>query len=358
MSRSRKAMDSGSKIYVAGHRGLVGSAIVRKLRAVGCTNIVVREFSELDLREREAVNRFFASEKPEYVFLAAAKVGGIHANNTYKAEFIYDNLAIAANVIDASYRFGVKKLLNLGSSCIYPKLAPQPLKEEYLLTGLLEATNEPYAIAKIAAIKLCRYYNEQYGTNFISVMPTNLFGPGDNFNLETSHVLPALMRKIHLAHLLGQGRIVEIRKDVEKRALGFGIVIMTETSESELEAALQRLGIHRTYVQLWGTGSALREFLFSDDLADAVVHLMRHYNANDIGEFVNIGVGTDSSIKDLANKIKSIVGYSGEIRFDPTKPDGTPRKLLDISRIKALGWTPRITLDDGLKLLYEWYSAL
>jgi len=321
-------------------------------------NIVVKEFSELDLRERESVNRFFASEKPEYVFLAAAKVGGIHANNTYKAEFIYDNLAIATNVVDASHRFGVKKLLNLGSSCIYPKLAPQPLKEEYLLTGLLEATNEPYAIAKIAAIKLCRYYNEQYGTNFISVMPTNLFGPGDNFNLETSHVLPALMRKIHLAHLLSKGRIEEIRKDVEKRSLGFRIGNMAETSESELEATLQRLGIQRTFVQLWGTGSALREFLFSDDLADAVVHLMMRYNAQDIGEFVNIGVGTDSSIKDLANRIKSIVGYSGDIRFDPTKPDGTPRKLLDISRIKALGWTPKITLDDGLKRLYEWYSAL
>ncbi len=350
-------MDRGSKIYVAGHRGLVGSAIVRKLHALGCENIAVKELSELDLRERERVNQFFASEKPEYVFLAAAKVGGIHANNTYKAEFIYDNLAIAANVVDASYRFGVKKLLNLGSSCIYPKLAPQPLKEEYLLTGLLESTNEPYAIAKIAAIKLCRYYNEQYGTNFISVMPTNLFGPGDNFNLETSHVLPALMRKVHLARLLSLGRFEEIRKDVEKRALGFGIENMADTSEAELETTLQRLGIHRTYVQLWGTGSALREFLFSDDLADAVVHLMMHYNSQDVGEFVNIGVGTDSSIKDLANRIKSIVGYSGDIRFDPSKPDGTPRKLLDISKIKALGWTPSITLDDGLKRLYQWYSA-
>ena len=348
-------MDSGSKIYVAGHRGLVGSAIVRNLHAVGCKNIVVRELSELDLRERESVNHLFASERPEYVFLAAAKVGGIHANNTYKAEFIYDNLAIAANVVDASYRFGVKKLLNLGSSCIYPKLAPQPLKEEYLLTGLLESTNEPYAIAKIAAIKLCRYYNEQYGTNFISVMPTNLFGPGDNFNLETSHVLPALMRKIHLGRLLSLGRFEEIRLDVDKRALGFGIDIKADTNDAELEVMLQQLGIHRTYVRLWGTGSALREFLFSDDLADAVVHLMMRYNYQDVGEFVNIGVGSDSSIKDLANRIKSIVGYSGEIRFDPSKPDGTPRKLLDISKIKALGWTPSITLDDGLKRLYQWY---
>ncbi|MCX6144125.1 MAG: GDP-L-fucose synthase [Ignavibacteriales bacterium] len=350
-------MDRGSKIYVAGHRGLVGSAIVRKLHALDYANITVKELAELDLRERESVDKFFASERPEYVFLAAAKVGGIHANNTYKAEFIYDNIAIAANVVNASHRFGVKKLLNLGSSCIYPKLAPQPLKEEYLLAGPLEATNEPYAIAKIAAIKLCRYYNEQYGTNFISVMPTNLFGPGDNFNLETSHVLPAMMRKLHLARLLNLERLEEIRKDIQKRALGFGIEGTADASEAELEASLQRLGIHRTFVELWGTGNALREFLFSDDLADAVVHLMMHYDYQDIGEFVNIGVGSDSSIKDLANRIKSIVGYTGEIRFDSSKPDGTPRKLLDISRIKALGWTPRIDLDEGLKRLYEWYCA-
>jgi GDP-L-fucose synthase len=350
-------MDRGSKIYVAGHRGLVGSAIVRRLRALDHSNIVVKELAELDLRNRESVDKFLASERPEYVFLAAAKVGGIHANNIYKAEFIYDNIAIAANVVNASHRFGVKKLLNLGSSCIYPKLAPQPLKEEYLLTGPLEPTNEPYAIAKIAAIKLCRYYNEQYGTNFISVMPTNLFGPGDNFNLETSHVLPALMRKLHLARLLNLGRLEEIRKDIQKRALGFGIEGTAISSETELEASLQRLGIYRTFVELWGTGNALREFLFSDDLADAVVHIMMNYNYKDIGEFVNIGVGSDSSIKDLAHRIKSIVGYTGEIRFDSSKPDGTPRKLLDISRIKALGWTPKIGLDEGLRRLYEWYSA-
>ena len=350
-------MDRGAKIYVAGHRGLVGSAIVRKLHAISRDNIVVKELSDLDLREHESVDRFFASEKPEYVFLAAAKVGGIHANNTYKAEFIYDNLVIAANVVDASHRWGVKKLLNLGSSCIYPKLAPQPLKEEYLLTGLLESTNEPYAIAKIAAIKLCRYYNEQYGTNFISAMPTNLFGPGDNFNLETSHVLPALMRKIHLAHLLSLGRFEDIRKDVQKRALGFGIEHTADSSEAELESILQRLGIHRTFVQLWGTGNALREFLYSDDLADAVVHLMMHHNYQGIGEIVNIGVGIDSSIKDLADRIKSIVRFSGEIQFDPSKPDGTPRKLLDISKIKALGWKPKINLEDGLKRFYQWYSA-
>lgn len=350
-------MVRGSKIYVAGHRGLVGSAIVRRLHALGFDNIVVKEQSELDLRERERVDHFFASEKPEYVFLAAAKVGGIHANNTYKAEFIRDNLAIATNVVDASYRWGVKKLLNLGSSCIYPKLAPQPLKEEYLLTGLLEPTNEPYAIAKIAAIKLCRYYNEQYGTNFLSVMPTNLFGPGDNFNLETSHVLPALVRKLHLAHLLSLGRFEEIQKDLQTRALGFGIESTADSSEAELESSLQRLGIHRAFVQLWGTGNALREFLYSDDLADAVVHLMMHYNYKDIGEFVNIGVGTDISIKDLANKIKSIVGFSGDIRFDPSKPDGTPRKLLDSSKMKALGWKASVTLDEGLRRDHEWYRT-
>jgi GDP-L-fucose synthase len=350
-------MDRGAKVFVAGHRGLVGSAIVRKLRDLGFSNIAVKGRSELDLRKRENVDSFFADEKPEYVFLAAAKVGGIHANNTYKAEFIYDNLAIATNVIDASHRWGVKKLLNLGSSCIYPKLAPQPLKEEYLLTGLLESTNEPYAIAKIAAIKLCRYYNEQYDTNFISVMPTNLFGPGDNFNLETSHVLPALMRKIHLAHLLNAGRFEDIRKDVGARGLGFGIEIAANSSEAEIETTLQHLGIGRSFVKLWGTGNALREFLYSDDLADAVVHIMTHCNYRDVGEIVNIGVGTDSSIKDLANRIRSIVGFSGDIRFDPSKPDGTPRKLLDISKIQALGWAPRINLDDGLHRLYQWYSA-
>jgi GDP-L-fucose synthase len=350
-------MDRRSKIYVAGHTGLVGSAIMRKLKSLGFDNIVARELTELDLKDRQSVDRFFASEKPEYVFLAAAKVGGIHANNTYKAEFIYDNITIAANVVDASHKHGVKKLLNLGSSCIYPKLAPQPLKEEYLLTGLLEPTNEPYAIAKIAAIKLCRYYNEQYGTNFISVMPTNLFGPGDNFNLETSHVLPALTRKIHLARLLGTGQFGEIRKDFQERALGFGIDSNADISDAGLESTLKRFGIYRTYVELWGTGNALREFLFSDDLADAVVHLMMHHNSRDVGEFVNIGVGIDASIRTLADKIKAIVGYTGEIRFDSSKPDGTPRKLLDISRIKALGWTPKIDLDEGLKRFYKWYSA-
>ena len=350
-------MDKNSKIYVAGHRGLVGSAIIRSLHSKKLENIVVREQSELDLRDRGAVGAFFSAEKPEYVFLAAAKVGGILANNTYKAEFIHDNLAIALNVIDASYRSGVKKLLNLGSSCIYPKLAPQPLKEEHLLTGLLEPTNEPYAIAKIAAIKLCRYYNEQYGTNFLSAMPTNLFGPGDNFNLETSHVLPAMLRKFHLARLLHEDRLTELRQDIQKRPLGFGIESKTMASDGQVKEALSRLGVTGSALRLWGTGTPRREFLYSDDLADAIVHLMIHCDAGAVGEFVNIGSSSDVSIKDLALSIRTLVGFQGEVEFDASKPDGTPRKTLDISRIKSLGWEPRITLSDGLTRFYEWYRT-
>lgn len=348
-------MDKNSKIFVAGYRGLVGSAILRKLKALGYANIVARDRAELDLRDSEAVNRFFASEKPEYVFLAAAKVGGILANNTYKAEFIYDNIAIATNAVDASYRFGVKKLMNLGSSCIYPRLAPQPLKEEYLLTGPLEPTNEPYAIAKIAAIKLCRYYNEQYGTNFLSVMPTNLFGPGDNFNLETSHVLPALMRKFHLAKLLNRGHAKQAIEDIKQRPLGFGLQLGSDTSEPAIEILLQRIGVTSKYVELWGTGGPLREFLYVDDLADAVVFLMMNTDFKDVGEFVNIGSGRDLPIRELADRIREIVGFPGEIRFDSSKPDGTPRKLLDTSRMKSLGWEPKTSLDEGLRLTYRWY---
>lgn len=348
-------MITSAKIYIAGHTGLVGSAIVRRLQALGYSNLVTRDYTDLDLRKNGPVDKFFETEKPEYVFLAAAKVGGIHANNTYKAEFIYDNLAIAMNVIDASYRSGVKKLLNLGSSCIYPKLAPQPLKEDYLLTGLLEPTNEPYAVAKISAIKLCRYYNEQYGTNFLSVMPTNLFGPGDNFNLETSHVLPALMRKFHLAKLLLNGDLDSIAEDFRRRPLGFGIKGEELAGQSQIESTLQRFGIFREHVVLWGTGSPLREFLYSDDLADAVVHLMANYNYDQVGEFVNIGAGTDLTIKELAQKLAALVGYKGSIEFDRSKPDGTPRKLLDVSKINALGWKQRIPLDEALSRWYEWY---
>ncbi len=303
-----------SKIYVAGHTGLVGSAIMRELDRHEYKNIVTRDFGQLDLRDQLAVNNFFIQEQPEYVFLAAAKVGGIGANSTYPADFIYDNLMISTNIIHASYRHNVKKLLNLGSSCIYPKDAPQPLKEEYLLTGPLEATNEPYALAKIAAIKLCAAYHKQYGCNFISVMPTNLYGPGDNYDLETSHVLPALIRKFH-------------------------------------EAKIQQ----SSYVTLWGTGKPYREFLYVDDLARALLFLMQQHDAQAIGEFVNIGTGKDISIKDLADMIKKIVGFSGEIVFDSGRPDGTMRKLLDISRITQLGWQPQVGLLDGVTRAYEAY---
>lgn len=309
-------MDKKAKIYVAGHRGLVGCALTRKLQELGYTNIIIRTTKELDLRRQSDVEAFFEQEKPEYVFLAAAKVGGILANSTFKADFIFDNLMISANVIHAAYKSGARKLLNLGSSCIYPKAAPQPMKEEYLLTGTLEPTNEPYAIAKIAAIKLCRYFNEQFGTNFISVMPTNLYGPSDNFDLETSHVLPALIRKFHEAKLTGQQSAV-----------------------------------------LWGSGEPFREFLYVDDLANACVMLMEKHDYKNIGEFVNVGMGSDIRIKDLALLVKSIVGFTGEITHDLTKPDGTPKKLLDSSRISALGWKPEVSLEKGIKTTYEFYLS-
>jgi GDP-L-fucose synthase len=348
-------LNAQSKIYVAGHRGLVGSAIIRKLKELGYHNLVLKSFEQLDLRDQGQTDGFFSQEKPDYVFLAAAKVGGILANNTYKAEFIYDNLTIAANVINASYRHGVRKLLNLGSSCIYPKLAPQPLREDYFLTGLLEPTNEPYAIAKIAAIKLCRYHNEQYGTNFLSVMPTNLFGPGDNFNLETSHVLPALIRKFHLAKLLSLKRYQELKDDIAKRPLGFGLQLTADADEVAIDALMRKMGLSSTAVELWGTGSPLREFLYVDDLADAVVFLMMKYDFKDVGEFVNIGTGRDLPIKALAERIQNIVGFDGQIRFDSTKPDGTPRKLLDVSRMKSLGWEPKASLEEGISKTYRWY---
>lgn len=302
-------MNISDKIYIAGHRGMVGSAIMRKLIKEGFTNIIAKTSSELDLKQQQSVNDFFEKEKPDYVFVAAAKVGGIMANNTYKAEFLYDNLMIEANIIHASYKNNVKKLLFLGSSCIYPKLAPQPLKEEYLLSGLLEPTNEPYAIAKIAGIKLCEYYREQYGCNYISAMPTNLYGPNDNYDLQTSHVLPALIHKFHLAKIN-----------------------------------------HSLSVTLWGSGSPKREFLYADDLANACFYLMQNYNEK---QFVNIGTGEDLTIHELASLIKNIVGYKGEIIWDRTKPDGTPRKLMDVSKIHSLGWTHEIGLEKGIKKVYE-----
>ncbi|MBM3886937.1 GDP-L-fucose synthase, partial [Candidatus Dependentiae bacterium] len=292
-------MNKDAKIYVAGHLGLVGSAIMRRLKTSGYTNIVVRTFEELDLRRQADVENFFAQEKPEYVILAAAKVGGILANSTYKAEFIYDNLMIAANVIHAAYKFGVKRLINLGSSCIYPKNAPQPLKEEYLLTSSLEETNEPYAIAKIAAIKLCRYYNEQYGTQFISLMPTNLYGPNDNFNLETSHVLPAIMRKLHLAKLLKQKRFDEIRTDLQRHSLGFGIQGDWQIcSEEKIVQSLAHLGIAADQVLLWGSGQVFREFLFVDDLAEAILFFMQKVSCFS-DELINVGTGRDTTIYEL-----------------------------------------------------------
>lgn len=302
-------MNISDKIYIAGHRGMVGSAIMRKLIKEGFTNIIAKTSSELDLKQQQGVNDFFEKEKPDYVFVAAAKVGGIMANNTYKAEFLYDNLMIEANIIHASYKNNVKKLLFLGSSCIYPKLAPQPLKEEYLLSGLLEPTNEPYAIAKIAGIKLCEYYREQYGCNYISAMPTNLYGPNDNYDLQTSHVLPALIHKFHLAKIN-----------------------------------------HSLSVALWGSGSPKREFLYADDLANACFYLMQNYNEK---QFVNIGTGEDLTIHELASLIKNIVGYKGEIIWDRTKPDGTPRKLMDVSKIHSLGWKHEIGLEKGIKKVYE-----
>ncbi|MDP2217458.1 MAG: GDP-L-fucose synthase [Methanolobus sp.] len=307
-------MDYNSKIYISGHRGLVGSAIDRNLQSKGYHNILTRTHQELDLTNQQEVNKFFEEHKPEYVFLAAAKVGGILANSTYSAEFIYQNLMIEANVIHAAYKNGVKKLLFLGSSCIYPKFAPQPLREEYLLTGELEETNEAYAIAKIAGIRLCKHYNQQYGTNFISVMPTNLYGPNDNFDLQTSHVMPALIRKFHEAKITNEHQVV-----------------------------------------VWGTGKPRREFMHVDDMADACVYLMENCTADDIGEFVNIGVGKDLSIYELAQLIKDIIGYEGEIVYDSTKPDGTPQKLLDVSKLHKLGWSARLSLSEGIQQSYEWY---
>lgn len=302
-------MNKASKIYIAGHRGMVGSAIHRKLVAEGFSNFIFRTSKELDLRNQKAVHDFFEKEKPEYVFLAAAKVGGIHANNTYRAEFLYDNLMMQNNVIDASHRNGVKKLMFLGSSCIYPKMAPQPLKEDYLLTGTLESTNEPYAIAKIAGIKMCDAYRSQYGCNYISVMPTNLYGPNDNYDLNNSHVLPALLRKFHTAKME-----------------------------------------NKPFVEVWGSGTPKREFLHVDDLADACYFLMNNYNEQGL---VNIGVGDDISIKDLALLIKTIVGYNGELKFDSTKPDGTPRKLMDVTKLHNMGWKHKINLEEGIKMVYE-----
>ncbi len=305
-------MQPDSRVYVAGHRGLAGSAIVRRLQAGGYNSLILRSHAELDLTQQEAVNRFFETVQPEYVFIAAARVGGIYANDTYPAEFVYQNLMIEANVIQAAWRYQARKLLFLGSSCIYPKHTPQPMKEEYLLTGHLEPTNEAYAIAKIAGIKMCAAYNRQYSTNFLSVMPTNLYGPGDNYDPQNSHVLPALIRRMHEAKINAQPEVV-----------------------------------------IWGTGAPYREFLYSDDLADACVFLMERYDAPDVGEFVNIGVGNELTIRELADLVADVVGYTGRMAFDTSRPDGTPRKLLDVSRMRALGWEAKTGIREGVELTYQ-----
>lgn len=343
-------MDQNAKIFVAGHRGLVGSALLRTLQSRGYSNLVTRTRQELDLTDQQAVDAFFDSERPQYVFLSAAKVGGIAANSTFKADFISVNLAIALNVIRAAARTGVVKLMNFGSSCIYPRLAPQPISEEALLTGPLEPTNEPYAIAKIAAIKLCRYYNEQYGTNFLSVMPTNLYGSNDNFNLQTSHVLPAMIRKFVLARFLRNRDDSRLIANIQRYPIGFGLDESLDKSDAEaIRKALASLGISAEEVVLWGTGSPYREFLHVDDLAEACVFLMERYNYSEIGELINIGTGEDLTIKELAGLIQQVVGFEGAIRFDSSKPDGTPRKLLDVRRMTALGWRARIKLAEGVR---------
>jgi GDP-L-fucose synthase len=350
-------MPQKSLTYVAGHTGLVGSAILRRLSTGAATELITKKSSELNLCRQAETENFFETHKIDRVYLAAAKVGGILANNTYKAEFIYDNLAISMNVIHAAYKSGVKKLLNLGSSCIYPKLAPQPMTEAALLTSALEPTNEPYAIAKIAALKLCRYYNEQYGTNYISVMPTNLYGPGDNYNLETGHVLPSMMRKFHLAKLLAAGDMAAIKKDILKNPLGSGLDKKINLDDAgSIQDVLFKLGLSKKAVKLWGTGSVYREFLYVDDMADACVYLMDHCDYKDIGEVINIGTGQDLQLKELAEMIRKTVGFDGAIEYDKIHPDGTPKKLLDVSRINSLGWKARISLEEGIKFEYKRYT--
>ncbi|WP_430937005.1 GDP-L-fucose synthase family protein [Saccharicrinis sp. 156] len=378
-------MDKNSKIYIAGHRGLVGSAIKKNLEAKGYTHIVYRTSKELNLTDQLAVEQFFQEEKPEYVILAAAKVGGIVANNTYRGQFIYENLQIQNNVIHQSYLHGVKKLLFLGSTCIYPKMATQPMREDCLLTDTLEYTNEPYAMAKIAGLKMCESYNLQYGTNFISVMPTNLYGPNDNFNLETSHVLPAMVRKIHLAKCLEDHNWEAIRKDCNSRPIEG---IDGSASEEEIKGILEKYGIsinsddsqNAVSLALWGTGKPMREFLWSEDMADACVFLLENRNFNDVmnslnsseicdnlnkirtnshpevrNRHINIGTGKDITIKDLSLIIQEEIGFKGTITFDTEKPDGTMRKLTDPSKIHELGWKHKIDLREGIKLMYQHY---
>jgi len=361
------------RVLICGGTGLVGSNILKKLLNNGYTDVHATFFSHkppeienvkwyrVDLRKQNDTENLFEDIKPDQVFLVAAKVGGILANSTYPAEFIYDNLAIALNVIHTSYKFGVKKLLNLGSSCIYPKHAPQPMKEEHLLTGSLEPTNEAYAIAKIAAIKLVRYYNQQYGTNYISLMPTNTYGPGDNFSLESSHVLAALIRKFLLAKFLREGNFEAIKEDIKKYPIGFGLDFKINlTNVASIKEVLEKVGITENFLILWGTGEVLREFIFVEDLADACVYMMEKVDADKMKEvspdyFVNIGTGNEIKLKELAVMIKELVGFNGDIRYDISKPDGTPRKLLDISKSIQLGWHPKTSLEEGISKTIQWY---
>jgi GDP-L-fucose synthase len=360
-------MNKGAKIYVAGHTGLVGSALMRGLERHGYGNIVTREFPGMNLQSQVEAENFFREEKPEYVFLAAAKVGGIMANTTYRAEFIFENIQIQNNMIHYAYKYGVKKLLFLGSSCIYPKNASQPLKEEYLLTSELEYTNEPYAIAKIAGIKMCESYNIQYGTNFISVMPTNLYGPGDNYNLETSHVLPALIRKFHLGKCLETNDWDSIRADIDKRSIEG---INGQNKEDEILKILAKYGIgadnDSISISLWGTGKPMREFLHSDELADACIFLMNETDFDQLVQInkvkdeirnthINIGTGVDQTIQELAELIRSTVGFNGSVLWDSTKPDGTMRKLMDVSKINQLGWRAKVSIKEGIEKVYHQY---
>ncbi len=360
-------IEKNAKIYVAGHRGLVGSAILKSLVSKGYTNFVLRTHQELDLTDQKAVSEFFAKEKPEYVFLAAAKVGGIIANNTYRGQFIYENLMIQNNVIHQSYLNNVKKLVFLGSSCIYPKEAPQPMTEDTLLTGPLEYTNEPYAIAKIAGLKMCESYNIQYGTNFIAVMPTNLYGLNDNFNLETSHVLPAILRKIHLGKCLDNNAWDIIEQDLNVRPIEG---ISGASSKTQILEILSKYGVKKigdaVQVELWGSGKPMREFLWSQEMGDATVFVMESVNFLDLVDVIdgreiknthiNIGTGVEISIKDVANLVKEIVEFSGSLWFNTDKPDGTMRKLSDVSKLNSLGWKHQIEIEDGLKMMYSWYT--
>lgn len=352
-----------TKIYIAGHRGLVGSAIKRNLEERGFTNIVGRTHAELDLLDPVAVRKFFDEEKPEMVVLAAAHVGGIMANSTYRADFIYQNLQIQQNVIGEAWRHGVQKLLFLGSTCIYPREAPQPIPEDALLTSPLEYTNEPYAIAKIAGLKLCESLNLQYGTDYIAVMPTNLYGPNDNFDLVNSHVLPAMMRKMHLARLLNENALEELRADLAKRPIP-GLDDIANATIDQIAAALSAFGIYASHLDLWGSGKPLREFLWSEDMADASVHVLLNVAFKDVATdrkevrntHINVGTGIELTIAELAEAIRREVGFKGEIRWDASKPDGTMRKLCDVSKLHSLGWRHKVDLAEGIKRLYEWYN--